>query len=109
MVEHLPGSAIQIQTTEIQNEGVVYQNNGVTVSAFLVDHGPVKPAFGYRVDYQGHSVVFSGDTRPSDNLVQHAQGADLLVHEVMVTDPNGNSSGNPIVAYHTSPEQAAGI
>ena len=109
LVEHLPGSAIQIQTTEIQNEGVVYQSNGVTVSAFLVDHGPVKPAFGYRIDYQGHSVVFSGDTRPSDNLVQHAKGVDLLVHEVIVTDPSGNSSGNPIVAYHTSPEQAAGI
>jgi ribonuclease Z len=109
VVEHLPGSAIQMQTTEIQSEGVVYQSNGVTVSAFLVDHGPVKPAFGYRIDYQGHSVVFSGDTRPSDNLVQHAKGADLLVHEVIVTDPTGNSSGNPIAAYHTSPEQAAGI
>ena len=109
VVEHLPGSAIQIQTTEIKNEGPVYQSNGVTVSAFLVDHGPVKPAFGYRIDYQGHSVVFSGDTRPSDNLVQHAKGVDLLVHEVIVTQPGADSSGNPIVAYHTTPEQAAGV
>lgn len=109
VVEHLPGAGIQIQTTEIQNEGVVYQNNGVTVTAFLVDHGPVKPAYGYRVDYQGHSVAFSGDTKPSDNLVQHAKGVDVLLHEVLVTDPSGNNGNNPIVAYHSSPEQAAGI
>ena len=109
VVEHLPGAGIQIQATEIQNDGVVYQNNGVTVTAFLVDHGPVKPAYGYRVDYQGHSVAFSGDTKPSDNLVQHAKGVDVLLHEVLVTDPSGNNGNNPIVAYHSSPEQAAGI
>ena len=109
VVEHLPGAGITIQTTEIMSDGVVYQNNGVTVTAFLVDHGPVKPAFGYRVDYQGHSVVFSGDTKPSDNLVQHAKGADVLLHEVLVTDTSGNPTNNPIVAYHSSPEQAAGI
>ena len=109
LVEHLPGGGIQIQTTEIQSEGVIYRNNGVSVTAFLVDHAPVKPAFGYRVDYQGHAVVFSGDTRPSDNLVQHAKGADVLVHEVIVTDPNANPGDNPVVAYHSSPEQAAGV
>jgi ribonuclease Z len=62
VVEHLPGGGIQIQATEITGDGVIYQSNGVTVTAFLVDHGPVKPAFGYRVDYQGHSVV-SRETR----------------------------------------------
>ncbi len=51
------------------------------MTAFLVDHGPVKPAFGYRVDYGGHSVVLSGDTKPSDNLVKFSQGVDLLIHE----------------------------
>jgi len=60
----------------------VYEANGVRVTAFLVDHGAVKPAFGYRVDYRGRSVVLSGDTRPSDNLVKFASGADLLIHEV---------------------------
>jgi hypothetical protein len=53
LVEHLPGGGITFQTNEITNEGVVYQNNGVTGTAFLVDHGVVKPAYGYRVDYQG--------------------------------------------------------
>ena len=52
----------------------MYQSNGVTVTAFLVDHDPVAPAFGYRVDYGGHSVAISGDTRPNANLVEHAQG-----------------------------------
>jgi ribonuclease Z len=107
VVEHLPAGGIQIQTTEIGGDGVVYQNNGVTVTAFLVDHGPVKPAFGYRVDYQGHSVVFSGDTTASPNLVQHAKGADVLVHEVIVTAPGASASQSPIVAYHSTPEQAA--
>ena len=57
-------------------------SGGVKVTAFLVDHGPVKPAFGFRLDYHGHSVVVSGDTRPSDNLIKFSQGVDLLIHEV---------------------------
>jgi len=79
--EKIAASGIEIAATDI-HEGVVYEANGVRVTAFLVDHGPVKPAFGYRVDYRGRSVVLSGDTRPSDNLVKFASGADLLIHEV---------------------------
>lgn len=79
--EKFPGRGFEITATDI-NQGVVYEANGVRVTAFLVDHGPVKPAFGYRVDYRGRSVVLSGDTRPSDNLVKFASGADLLIHEV---------------------------
>jgi ribonuclease Z len=45
------------------SDGVVYDSGGVKVTAFEVDHAPVKPAFGYRVDYAGRSVVLSGDTR----------------------------------------------
>jgi ribonuclease Z len=63
-------------------EGVIYELNGAKVTAFLVDHGPVTPAFGYRVDYAGRSVVISGDTRPSENLVKFAQGADVVIHEI---------------------------
>jgi len=79
--EKFPGSGIKVIATDIR-EGVVYQANGVKVTAFLVDHGPVKPAFGYRVEYRQHSVVLSRDTRPSENLVKFAKGADLLIHEV---------------------------
>src|SRR5437667_3841901 len=59
----------------------VLDEDGVVVTAFAVAHDPVKPAFGYRFDYGGRSVVVSGDTRPCSNIVAHARGADVLVHE----------------------------
>jgi len=79
--EKFSAEGIKVLATDIR-EGVVYEANGVKVTAFLVDHRPVKPAFGFRVDYHGHSVVVSGDTRPSDNLIKFSQGVDLLIHEV---------------------------
>jgi ribonuclease Z len=98
------------------DEGVVYESNGVKVTAFLVDHGLVKPALGYRIDYQGHSVVLSGDTRPSDNLVKFAQGTDVLVHEVFDADSyhEVNNSLTPeqrqrVREHHTTPEEAGRI
>ena len=81
---------IKVVATDIR-KGVVYEANGVKVMAFLVDHGPVKPAFGYRVDYRAHSVVLSGDTKPSDNLVSFSQGVDLLIHEF------GRSKQDPLL------------
>ena len=79
--EHYPAAGIQLLATDI-TEGVVYEANGVKVTAFLVDHAPIVPAFGYRIDYRGHSVVISGDTKPSENLVEHSQGVDVLIHEL---------------------------
>jgi ribonuclease Z len=79
--EHYSPDGIKVIATDIR-EGVVHEANGVKVTAFLVDHGPVKPAFGYRVDYQGHSMVMSGDTKPSDNLIKFSHGVDVLIHEV---------------------------
>jgi ribonuclease Z len=52
----------------------------IKVTAFVVDHGPVKPAFGYRVEYPGYSAVISGDTKFSENLVHFAKGTDCLIH-----------------------------
>jgi ribonuclease Z len=95
-------------------EGVVYEKGGVKVTAFEVDHAPVKPAFGYRIDYAGHSVVLSGDTRVTDNLVRHSQGVDVLVHEVFVP-ATLERAGVPrarakrIVDLHTTPEQAGEV
>lgn len=88
-------------------EGVVFQQDGVKVTAFAVDHGPVKPAFGYRVDYAGRSVVLSGDTRLSPNLIRHAQGVDLLVHEVVA--PAIFHGPASVVAHHTTAEQAGEV
>lgn len=61
----------------------VYEDDRVRVTATLVEHAPVFPALAYRFDTEDGSVVFSGDTAPSDNLVRLAEGADVLVHEVI--------------------------
>lgn len=98
--EKRPGDGIKVLSHDIA-EGVVFDEQGVKVRAFLVDHGLLKPAFGYRIDYGGHSVVLSGDTRASENLVRHAQGVDVLVHEVV--DAESNPDG---ARRHTTAEQA---
>ena len=94
--------------------GKVYEKNGVTVTAFLVSHGLVKPSYGYRVDYGGRSVALSGDTSPNDNLVAVCKGVDVLIHEAIDVDvlrrlvPD-KARMDAIVARHTTPEQAASI
>jgi ribonuclease Z len=95
--------------------GVVYERNGVRVTAFLVDHGPVKPAYGYRVDYRGRSVAMSGDTRVSDSLVTASKGVDVLIHEVVdaeylrtVERPSPQLMA-AILAHHTTAEEAGGV
>ena len=96
------------------NEGVVYEKGGLKITAFDVDHAPVKPAFGYRFDYAGRSLVVSGDTRVSENLIRYAQGADVLVHEVFAPEtlqragvPPGRAKS--ILDFHTTPEQAGEV
>lgn len=61
----------------------VWQDGDVTVTATLVDHHPTAPAYAYRFDTPDGSIVISGDTRPSENLINLAQGVDYLVHEVI--------------------------
>ena len=89
-----------IQAYDI-SQGTVYEKDGVRVTAFEVDHGYVKPAFGYRIDYGGRSVVLSGDTLPSENLVRFSMGVDLLIHEVRM--------GDTPTRIHTTPQQAGEI
>jgi ribonuclease Z len=60
--------------------GVVYEENDIRVIAFLVDHGHVDPAFGYRVEYAGRSVVISGDTKFSESLIAASSRADVVLH-----------------------------
>jgi ribonuclease Z len=79
MTEALPAKGAELDTREI-SQGKVYDDGSVRVSAFTVDHGAVKPAFGYRVDYAGHSVVISGDTKFSQNLIDFAKSTDCLIH-----------------------------
>jgi ribonuclease BN (tRNA processing enzyme) len=63
----------------------LFEDDRVRVSAILVDHAPVWPAFAYRFDTDDGSIVFSGDTGRCENLIKLAKGADVLVHEVIVT------------------------
>ncbi len=65
---------------------VVAEDDRVRVTAVLVDHAPVFPAFAFRFDTDDGSVVISGDTAPSANLIALAQGTDILVHEVFADD-----------------------
>ncbi len=81
--EKLPPSGVAVHVEEFDNDGVVYEKNGVKVIAFEVDHGDmIKPAYGYRIEYGGRIVVISGDTRYNQNVIKCATSADLLVHEV---------------------------
>jgi len=101
----------------------VYDRDGLKISAFLVDHGPVKPAYGYRAEYGGRVVVISGDTVKTESVERFSENADLLVHEAlsreMVSMIEGpvKDLGSPRLAkmlddtkgYHTSPVEAAEI
>ena len=108
----LPGAGVEVIAKDIQ-QGVVYERGGVKVTAFLVDHGEIKPAYGYRIDYGGHSVTLSGDTRPSENLIKFARGTDVLVHEVIdVRSYTGTikidtpEQERKIIEHHTTAQQA---
>ena len=107
-----PPDGVKLQAEEIK-EGIVYSDSGVTVSAFKVDHGGEElPAFGYRIDFEGHSAVLSGDTTFNRNLIEHSRDADLLVHEVTAAAGNAAESLQQlkrIGANHTTPDQAGQI
>ena len=80
-LEHGDAQAYAVDVHEI-TPGVVYQDGKVTVRAFLVKHGSWDEAFGYRFDTPDRSIVFSGDTAPTDAVVEACNGCDVLIHEV---------------------------
>jgi ribonuclease Z len=91
-------------------EGVVYEENGVRVTAFKVKHGNINEAFGFRADYKGRSVVLSGDMAPNENLIKYAQGADVVIHEVGAARPELLEKSAVVrrilMTHHSSPEDA---
>jgi ribonuclease Z len=109
LTEKIPSQETLINAHDIQ-EGVIYDKGGVRVIAFAVDHHPVKPAFGFRLESGEHSIVISGDTRPNDNLVRHAGNADIFVCEAYAgSNPSAGAEGiRPwsIRDYHTSAAEA---
>ena len=75
--------------------GVVFQDDNVKVTAFEVPHGSWKHALGYRIDTADRSIVISGDTRPSDAVVNACNGCDVLFHEVRMENPNPAAQSGP--------------
>jgi ribonuclease Z len=116
----VPPTGFGLVGKPLATPGLVYDENGVRITAFAVNHAPVSPAFGYRLDWQGKSVTISGDTAASPALVQAAKGTDLLVHEVLSArmvaqmQAAATRTGQPkrakilgdIPGYHATPEQA---
>jgi ribonuclease Z len=102
---------------------VAWRDGPLTVTAIVVAHDPIKPAYGYRFDYKGRSVVISGDTRKWPPLAEASKGADVLIHEAQNSDMTrqlasglamlGNTRMSSLMTdtltYHTTPVEAADI
>jgi ribonuclease Z len=115
----LSAEAFREPTSEVLD--VVFEDGALRVAAFEVDHAPVDPAVGYRIDYKDRSIVISGDTNKSANLITHARGVDVLFHEALsrklvgVIHQAAENVGNTTMAritddildYHASPVEAA--
>ncbi len=107
-----------VHVHEFSQGGPVMQDENVTVKAALVDHPPVAPAFAYRFDAADRSIVISGDTNRSENLVKLAQGADVRVHEALFVPavdrlvarvPNAATLKKHIIDSHTSVEDVGRV
>ena len=82
----VPGSGGGAEARSFAMDGetaIVLQSGGLTVTAFKVDHDPIKPAVGYRFDYKERSVCISGDAAKSANLIAVCKGADIIVHDAL--------------------------
>src|ERR1700682_1578385 len=110
--ENYPPEGVAFAAKDIE-PGLVYDRNGVKVTAIEVNHGEkIKPSFGYSIEYDGKKVVLSGDTKPDARVQKAAEGADFLIHEVAVIDPallRDYPNYRAIEDPHTSPEAAGKI
>lgn len=110
--QKLTRDGVDVKVEEFTKEGVVYEKDGLRITAFEVNHGEaVKPAFGYRVDYAGRAVLISGDTRLNENVVKYGTGVDLLIHEVFAVKPElmKNPAIQAIAAHHVTPQEAGTV
>ncbi|RCK21757.1 hypothetical protein TH1_18530 [Thalassospira lucentensis MCCC 1A00383 = DSM 14000] len=109
--EGVPEAATTINAHEF-DEGLVFDRNGVQVTMFRVLHGErIDPSVGYRVEYNGHSVVFSSDTKYDERVIEAGRGADVLVHETGAApqDVMDNPIIQNILDHHTSPEDVGRV
>ena len=107
-----------VHVHEFRQGGLLMRDDQMTVRATLVDHPPVVPAFAYRFDAADRSIVISGDTARSDNLIQLAEGAEVLVHSAVYLPavdrlvarvPNAATLKRSIIAGQTSAEDAGRV
>ncbi|HVP00269.1 MAG TPA: MBL fold metallo-hydrolase [Bryobacteraceae bacterium] len=109
--EGLSKRALTVNVHEISAAGIVYRDASVTVRAISVSHGSWPQAFGYAIDAAGRSIVISGDTAPTEAIVEACHGCDVLVHEVYSADRFdlvfGPRRGQYHSNFHTSTRQLA--
>ncbi len=109
--EGLSKRALTVNVHEISAAGMVYRDANVAVQAISVSHGSWPQAFGYAIDAAGRSIVISGDTAPSEAIVEACHGCDVLVHEVYSADRFdlvfGARRGQYHSSFHTSTRQLA--
>ncbi len=104
-IDHKPMPPVT--THEISHGGPVMHDENVRVTAAIVQHPPVTPALGYRFDFPGRSIAFSGDTAPSEAVVQLAKGADVLVHEAIYLEALPGGGFKPLPRATGSPDNAS--
>ena len=116
--EGRPALAPLVHAHELTRGGLVTQDNNVKVTAALVNHPPVTPAFAYRFDTADRSIVISGDTTPTRALIELAKGVDVLVHEALLVAgvdriaarvPNAPALKQSILSHHTRAEDAGRV
>ena len=107
-----------VHVHELSQGGQVMQDENVKVTSTLVHHPPVVPAFAYRFDSADRSIVISGDTARSENLIKLAEGADVLVHDALYEQgvdrlvarvPNAAKLKESILSHHTTAEDAGRV
>lgn len=110
-IKSISPDATKLEPREVA-EGIVYEQAGVTVTAFGTHHHDFARTYGYRIDYAGYSVVLSGDTAADPRVIDAALGCDLLIHEVAAIDASMNDNAffrDVVMKGHTSPEEAAHV
>jgi ribonuclease Z len=117
----VPSKTAGLVAKPIKGDRVIYDAEGLKITAVTVNHPPIEPAYGYRFDYQGRSVLISGDTTKDGNLIAAAKGVDVLIHEVLQDELVKATSKAMVAAgqanlgqlltdtldYHTTPIEAA--
>lgn len=116
----VPKEGTELIVDEV-SDGIIFNEGGLMITAFQVEHMPINIAsgellglrgetIGFRIDYKGHSVLFSGDTRSTEKseINKFGEGVDLLIHEVQVPSPGATPEANLAnvsLSVHSTPEQ----